>query len=154
MADALAALDFATRDGSRESLVTLARAALAILHELSRSGSIGPERMEEVGAELAENLRRNPVVRVPSHVVLLARTLGLLSGVARSLDTHVDPIAVVLPYVVGSQGRAAAAQPASERSERTAGKAAEAPRSEPQASGGHRSGSRAEFIGLEAERSS
>jgi predicted unusual protein kinase regulating ubiquinone biosynthesis (AarF/ABC1/UbiB family) len=109
MAEALARLGFATRDGSRDSLVALARAALAVLAELAESGSIGPDRMERIGEQLAAEVRRNPVVRVPSHVVLLARTLGLLSGVARQLGTHVDPLRIVLPYVVGG------AQPARPR---------------------------------------
>lgn len=102
MAEALHTLGFATRDGSRESLAALARAGLEILRELAESGSLGPERMEQVGAELAEQVRRNPLVRVPSHVVLLLRTLGLLSGVARSLRSRVDPLSIVFPYVVGS----------------------------------------------------
>jgi predicted unusual protein kinase regulating ubiquinone biosynthesis (AarF/ABC1/UbiB family) len=103
MADALAALGFETRHGRRDSLVALSRAALAVLAELAESGSLGPERLEAVGAELAAQVRGNPVVRVPSHVVLLARTLGLLSGVARSLRARVDPLSIVLPYVVGSR---------------------------------------------------
>jgi hypothetical protein len=39
---------------------------------------------------------------VPSHIVLLGRTLGLLSGLARQLDAGVDPLHVVFPYVVGA----------------------------------------------------
>lgn len=102
MAAALEQLGFATRDGSRESLASLASAGLLILRELAESGSLGSERMERIGEELAEQVRRNPLVRVPSHVVLLARTLGLLSGVARSLRSTVDPLSLVLPYLVGS----------------------------------------------------
>jgi hypothetical protein len=34
--------------------------------------------------------------------VLLGRTLGLLSGLARQLDAGVDPMQIVFPYVVGS----------------------------------------------------
>jgi predicted unusual protein kinase regulating ubiquinone biosynthesis (AarF/ABC1/UbiB family) len=102
MGDALAQLGFATRDGSRASLAALARAALEILRELAEAGSLGPERMERIGEELAEQVRRNPLVRVPSHLVLLARALGLLSGVARSLRSRVDPLTIVFPYVVGS----------------------------------------------------
>lgn len=101
MAEALVALGFATRDGSRASLAALARTGLRAARELAESGSLGPERFEQLGEELAEQLRRDPVVRVPSHVVLLGRTLGLLSGVARSLETQIDPLSVVLPYVVG-----------------------------------------------------
>jgi predicted unusual protein kinase regulating ubiquinone biosynthesis (AarF/ABC1/UbiB family) len=102
MADALAALGFETRDGSRDSLAALARAGLAVLEELARSGSIGPDRLERIGEQLAQQVRRNPLVRVPSHLVLLARALGLLSGLARQLRSRVDPLRVVLPYVVGS----------------------------------------------------
>lgn len=102
IAVALDELGFATRDGSLDSLATLSRVGLEILRELGESGSLGPERMERIGEELAEQVRRNPLVQVPSHVVLLARTLGLLSGVARSLRSRVDPLSIVFPYVVGA----------------------------------------------------
>jgi aarF domain-containing kinase len=102
VAVALDELGFVTRDGSLESLAALARVGLEILRELAEAGSLGPERMERIGEELAEQARRNPLVQVPSHVVLLARTLGLLSGVARSLRSRVDPLSIVFPYVVGS----------------------------------------------------
>ena len=102
MALALEQMGFATRDDSLESLTSLARVGLEILRELAESGSLGPERMERIGEELAEQVRRNPLVRIPSHVVMLTRTLGLLSGVARSLRSRVDPLSIVFPYVVGS----------------------------------------------------
>jgi len=102
MAVALDELGFATRDGSLASLASLARVGLEILRELAESGSLGPERMERIGEELAEQVRRSPLVRVPGHVVLLTRTLGLLSGVARSLRSRVDPLSIVFPYVVGA----------------------------------------------------
>lgn len=102
MAAALATLGFATRDGSRESLVRLAEAGLSLLRELAESGSLGPERMEKLGAELAEQIRRHPLIRIPGHVVLLARAIGLLSGVVRSLGTKLDPMQIVFPDIVGS----------------------------------------------------
>jgi predicted unusual protein kinase regulating ubiquinone biosynthesis (AarF/ABC1/UbiB family) len=102
MADALVTLGVATRDGSRDSLLAFARVGLAVMRELAEAGSLGPRRLEQIGEELAEQVRRNPLVRIPSHVVLLARALGLLSGIARSLQTRVDPLSVVFPYVVGS----------------------------------------------------
>ena len=46
-------------------------------------------------------MRANPLIRIPRHIVLLGRTLGLLSGLARSLDAGVDPLQIVFPYVVG-----------------------------------------------------
>jgi predicted unusual protein kinase regulating ubiquinone biosynthesis (AarF/ABC1/UbiB family) len=102
MADVLTALGFATRDGSRESLVSLARVGLAIAGELAKHGSLGPERLEEIGEALLAEVRNAPLVRVPGHVVLLGRTLGLLSGLAHQLDAGVDPFSIVFPYVVGS----------------------------------------------------
>jgi aarF domain-containing kinase len=102
MAAALATLGFATRDGSRESLVRLSEAGLLLLQELAESGSLGPERMKKIGDELAEQIRKHPLIRIPGHVVLLARTMGLLSGVVRSLGTKLDPMQIVFPYVVGS----------------------------------------------------
>ena len=102
MADVLVALGFATRDGSRDSLVSLSKVGLAVATELASHGSIGPDRLEAIGEELIAEVRGKPLVRVPGHVVLLGRTLGLLSGLARQLDAGVDPMQIVFPYVVGS----------------------------------------------------
>jgi predicted unusual protein kinase regulating ubiquinone biosynthesis (AarF/ABC1/UbiB family) len=101
MADVLLALGFATRDGARESLVSLAQLGLAVAAELADHGALTPERLEAVGEELLAEVRSKPLVRVPAHVVLLGRTLGLLSGLAHQLDAGVDPLPIVLPYVVG-----------------------------------------------------
>ena len=35
-------------------------------------------------------MRENPLVRIPHHLVLVGRTLGLLSGVSRELGARVD----------------------------------------------------------------
>lgn len=102
MADVLVALGFGARDGSRDSLVSLSRVGLAIATELATHGSIDPARLEAIGEELLAEVRSKPLVRVPSHVVLLGRTLGLLSGLTRELDAGVDPLQIVFPYVVGS----------------------------------------------------
>jgi len=101
MADVLTALGFATREGSRESLIALSKVGIAIAVELASQGALDPERLEAIGEELLAEVRSKPLVRVPSHVVLLGRTLGLLSGLARELDAGVDPMAIVFPYVVG-----------------------------------------------------
>ncbi|RIL02042.1 MAG: hypothetical protein DCC71_16850 [Proteobacteria bacterium] len=110
MADVLVELGFATRDGSRESLVALAKVGLSIATELATRGSIGPERLEAIGEELLAEVRSKPLVRIPTHIVLLGRTLGLLSGLAQQLDAGVDPMRIVFPYVVG--GALPVAQPA------------------------------------------
>jgi predicted unusual protein kinase regulating ubiquinone biosynthesis (AarF/ABC1/UbiB family) len=102
MAGVLEELGFAARDGSRAALVSLARVGIAIATELATTGSIGPDRLEAIGEELVAKARANPLIRIPAHMVLLGRTLGLLSGLARSLDAGVDPLRIVLPYLVGS----------------------------------------------------
>ena len=51
--------------------------------------------------EIPEMIRSNPIVRVPSHIVLIGRVLGLLSGLGRTLDSHVDLLRTILPYALG-----------------------------------------------------
>jgi len=105
MALVLETLGFAARDGSRDALVALSHVGLAIATELATTGSLSPERLEAIGEELMSKVRANPLVRIPSHMVLLGRTLGLLSGLAQQLGAGVDPMRIVFPYVVGSQAR-------------------------------------------------
>jgi predicted unusual protein kinase regulating ubiquinone biosynthesis (AarF/ABC1/UbiB family) len=102
MADALLALGFSTRDGNRQGLVSISRIGLLLATELATNGSLSPERLEAIGAEIAAEIRGQSAVRIPSHVVLLARTLGLLSGLAHQLATGVDPLQIVFPYVMGA----------------------------------------------------
>jgi aarF domain-containing kinase len=101
MAAVLEELGFGARDGSREALVTISKVGIAVAAELATTGSIHPDRLEAIGAELMAEARANPLIRIPSHVVLLGRTLGLLSGLARTLDAGVDPLQIVFPYLVG-----------------------------------------------------
>lgn len=101
MADALLEQGFATRDGARDSLVSLSRVGLAISAELAAHGALDPARLEAIAEELLAEVRGRPLVRVPGHIILLGRTLGLLSGLARQLDAGVDPLHVIFPYVMG-----------------------------------------------------
>lgn len=103
MADAMLELGFTTRDGSRAALVSLSKVGLVIATELATNGSIGPDRIEAIGDELVAEVRGKGAVRVPGHVILLARTLGLLSGLAHQLASGVDPLQIVFPYVMGAR---------------------------------------------------
>jgi predicted unusual protein kinase regulating ubiquinone biosynthesis (AarF/ABC1/UbiB family) len=47
-------------------------------------------------------IRENPIVRVPSHVVLLARVIALLSGLGSSLDARIDMLQTILPFLMKS----------------------------------------------------
>ncbi len=59
-------------------------------------------------------IRENPIVRVPSHVVLLGRVVALLSGLGRSLEARVDMVQTILPFVL----KTAATPPRGTRSPR------------------------------------
>ncbi len=48
--------------------------------------------------KLARVLRSNPLVEYPREVVLILKTVGLLSGVGRALDSKVDWIGAALQY--------------------------------------------------------
>jgi predicted unusual protein kinase regulating ubiquinone biosynthesis (AarF/ABC1/UbiB family) len=100
MADALLELGFETRDGTPESLGDIARYVLDTAIEFQKRSYLNRDMSERVRRELPDQIRENPVVRVPGHVVLLGRVLALLSGVSRSLGSKVDLVRTVLPYAL------------------------------------------------------
>ena len=109
MVQAFLDLGFETRDGSSDGLVEVARFALAFAQRVRDRSYAERGMIERWNEELPELIRRNPIVRIPSHVVLLGRVMGLLSGVSRSLDSQVDLLRTVLPYALG--GAPAPARP-------------------------------------------
>jgi ubiquinone biosynthesis protein len=96
MAEALLELGFETRDGRPESLAEIAGFVLDAALQLRTQSHM----TRRVGRELAEKIRANPIVRIPGHIVLLARVLALLSGVGRSLEVKLDLVATLLPYAL------------------------------------------------------
>jgi len=69
------------------------------------------EMVAEINAMLTRTLRENPVVEVPSDIVLVGRVTGLLSGLAKTLNSQVDLLQTMMPYVanraVSADGREA-----------------------------------------------
>ncbi len=57
------------------------------------------EMVAEINAMLTRTLRENPVVEVPSDIVLVGRVTGLLSGLAKTLISQVDLLQTMMPYV-------------------------------------------------------
>jgi predicted unusual protein kinase regulating ubiquinone biosynthesis (AarF/ABC1/UbiB family) len=102
MAQALLRLGFETRDGKPDSLLAIARLVTEVAKRFQEKAYLHPEMVEELGGELPEMIRRNPIVRVPSHVVLLGRVLGLLSGISRTLESKVDLARTIFPYALGT----------------------------------------------------
>jgi predicted unusual protein kinase regulating ubiquinone biosynthesis (AarF/ABC1/UbiB family) len=94
-------LGFATRDGSRDGLYAVARFAVDFARQVRERAWAEPRMFVRWNEELPEVLRANPIVRVPGHILLLGRVLGLLSGVSRSLESRVDLLPIVLPWALG-----------------------------------------------------
>jgi predicted unusual protein kinase regulating ubiquinone biosynthesis (AarF/ABC1/UbiB family) len=102
MAQALVDLGFETRRGGPEALAPIAAFVLEAARRLRERGFLDRDFAAELGRELSEQVRANPIVRMPSHLVLVGRVLGLLSGVNRTLESRVDLLRTILPYVMGS----------------------------------------------------
>jgi predicted unusual protein kinase regulating ubiquinone biosynthesis (AarF/ABC1/UbiB family) len=100
MAEALLDLGFETRDGSPDSLAEIARFVLNAAIEVRKQSYLDRDLAQRIGAGISERVRANPIVRIPSHVVLLGRVIGLLSGVSRTLEARVDLARAILPYAL------------------------------------------------------
>ncbi len=102
MGVALLELGFETRDGRPDSLAKLARFMLDAALLVQDQSYVDRDLLQEIGESVSEEIRSNPIVRVPSHIVLLGRVLGLLSGVNRSLESTVDLLKTILPYATAA----------------------------------------------------
>ena len=73
----------------------------AFLGDVLRSGRAYADQQlfADVNLRLGRVLRANPLVEVPGDVVLIARVMGLLSGIGRSLDSETDLMDAILPYL-------------------------------------------------------
>ena len=85
----------------------------AFLGEVLRSGQAYADQrlFAEINVRLYRVLRANPLVEVPGDVVLIARVMGLLSGLGRTLGSRTDLIEAILPYLEEDAAPAAPAAP-------------------------------------------
>jgi predicted unusual protein kinase regulating ubiquinone biosynthesis (AarF/ABC1/UbiB family) len=105
-AAAFAALGFRTRNGDPDTLLALGE---AFLGRVAREGKAyaDKELIEQLNEELPRVLRANPIVEAPSDILLVIRVMGLLAGIGKQLDSKVDPMAMLLPFVAGTGAGAA-----------------------------------------------
>ncbi|GMU41729.1 MAG: putative ABC transporter ATP-binding protein [Chloroflexota bacterium] len=91
-------MGFRTREESVETYTALGE---AFLGDVIRSGKAYADQalMAEINQRLGKVLRANPLVDVPGDVILIARVMGLLSGLGRSLDSETDLLAALMPYL-------------------------------------------------------
>ncbi|GIW41819.1 MAG: hypothetical protein KatS3mg076_2396 [Candidatus Binatia bacterium] len=85
-------LGFRTKNGEPEWLVEVAKRMV----EVSGKRFEG-EFTEDMTEELFTSIRENPVVRVPSDFVLVARAFGLLSGIAHTLGARANVLEAMAP---------------------------------------------------------
>jgi predicted unusual protein kinase regulating ubiquinone biosynthesis (AarF/ABC1/UbiB family) len=91
-------MGFRTRDDDPETYNALGE---AFLGDVLRSGQAYADQamMAEINQRMGKVLRANPLIDVPGDVILIARVMGLLSGLGRSLDSRTDLLEALLPYL-------------------------------------------------------
>lgn len=104
MGRALVELGFETRDRRVASVAELAAFMLDVAKRIREERHLDPDLAERLRAEIPERVRSNPLVRIPSHLVLVGRVVALLSGLSRTLETRVDLVRAILPYAVPRAG--------------------------------------------------
>lgn len=91
-------MGFRTREENVETYTALGE---AFLGDVLRSGKAYADQamVAEVNQRLGRVLRANPLVDVPGDIILIARVMGLLSGLGRTLESKTDLIEALLPYL-------------------------------------------------------
>jgi len=100
MARALGQLGFETRRGGERALEDIAGALLEVANVLRHQSYIDPQATRRAGERIPRLVRENPIVRIPSHLVLVGRVVGLLSGLGHTLDARVDMLRTIWPYAM------------------------------------------------------
>jgi predicted unusual protein kinase regulating ubiquinone biosynthesis (AarF/ABC1/UbiB family) len=100
MGRALLELGFVTRDGRPDSLQEIARIVLDVATRLRHQSFVDPQVVAEAREDIPRMIRENPIIRVPSHIVLIGRVVGLLSGLGNTLDAKLDMLTTILPFVM------------------------------------------------------
>lgn len=88
-------LGFETKTGDEETLLVIARRMIA----RSDTGAFQGEFTEDMTDEMFDAIRENPVVKVPTDFVLVARAFALLSGIAHSLGQRANALDAMGPTV-------------------------------------------------------
>jgi aarF domain-containing kinase len=97
-ARAFHALGFRAKTNDPKTFIALGDAFLGRAVRENRNYA-DQDMVAEINAMLTRTLRDNPVVEVPSDIVLVGRVTGLLAGIAKTLDSKVDLLQTMMPYV-------------------------------------------------------
>ena len=100
VASAFRELGFETRDQDDEVFATIAELMLGQALASGRAYA-DPAMVDRINDELWRALRANPIVKAGSDLLLVLRVMGLLSGLGKQLDSQVDPVKAMVPFLVG-----------------------------------------------------
>jgi predicted unusual protein kinase regulating ubiquinone biosynthesis (AarF/ABC1/UbiB family) len=91
-------MGFRTRERNDETYAALGE---AFLGDVLRSGKpyADQEMVADINERLGSVLRSNPLIDVPGDVILIARVMGLLSGLGKMLESETDLLEALLPYL-------------------------------------------------------
>jgi len=98
ISDAMEGMGFRTRVRDEETYYQIGEAFLGDVLRSKRAYA-DQALFAEVNVRLNRVLRANPLVEVPGDVILIARVMGLLSGIGKSLDSQTDLLEALLPYL-------------------------------------------------------
>ena len=96
--NAMEEMGFRTRERDDDTYYEIGDAFLGAVLRSGRPYS-DQQMFAEVNMRLGRVLRANPLVDVPGDVILMARVMGLLAGIGRSLDSKTDLMEAIIPYL-------------------------------------------------------
>jgi ubiquinone biosynthesis protein len=102
MTDAMVALGFQMKSGTREGVHGLAQAALSQMSLASDKGFVSQLEMVAGIASFGQHIESDPIVRLPDEFVMLGRVFGTLSGLFVHYQPDLAATRNVLPIVMGA----------------------------------------------------
>jgi len=100
IAEGFRRLGFRTKYPSDESLALLGEAFLGFAIRNNKAYA-DADVMRQFNEQLPAVMKANPLVEVPSDILLVGRVMGLLSGIGKQLGSEVDVRAALMPYLAG-----------------------------------------------------
>ncbi len=97
MVRAFRVLGFKTKSEDPQSLIALGKSFFEASGP-DQKPYVDADVMPEVNERMAKILNANPVTEIPGDILLIFRVLGLMSGLQKRLDSHIDVVDTITPY--------------------------------------------------------
>jgi aarF domain-containing kinase len=98
ISDTMETMGFETKNRDYETYEALGD---AFLGDVIKSGQAFADQkmLANINVRLSRVLKNNPLIKVPPDVLLVARVMGLLSGLGKLLNSKTDLLQKILPYL-------------------------------------------------------